>query len=132
MKQGHDFFVEVAKLYEDHNLAETDYHGRSLLHAAVQLGLLETVKYLVSRGLDVKLKTAGALDTPLHFITHAPDNADRLAIVQFLCENGASKGLQNAVGSTISHIIAREGRPDSTNLLQYLIQSERLKDSRSR
>ncbi|KAK4097361.1 ankyrin [Parathielavia hyrcaniae] len=124
MKQGHDFFVEVAKLYEDHDLAETDYRGQSLFHAAVQLGLLETVKYLVSRGLNVKLKTAGDLDTPLHFITHAPNNADRLAIVQFLCENGASRDHQNAVGSTIAHIIAQEGRPDSASLLQYLIQSE--------
>lgn len=126
LEQGfHEFFIQVASLYGDNDLRDTDYLGLGLLHAAVQQGDLDTVKYLLGRGLDANLKAANSLKTPLHVITRAPDGTDRLAIVEHLCANGASRSAQNSAGSTIAHLIAHEGRPDSPGLLQHLIQSER-------
>ncbi|KAK4120289.1 ankyrin [Parathielavia appendiculata] len=100
-----------------------DAEGRLAPFTAMEHGHDFFAEYLVARGLKVELQTASYLETPLHFITNAPI-VHRLAIVQFLCETGASKGTQNAHGSTIAPIVFQYGHPDSPNFLQYLILSE--------
>ncbi|KAK3333054.1 ankyrin repeat-containing domain protein [Cercophora scortea] len=125
LEANQDFFIEVADLYTKNELRDTDFHGLGLLHSAVELGLLGVIKYLVGCGLDVRLKTANELETPLHFVAKTKEGANRLWIMEYLVANGASKSAINSAGSTLAHLIAREDRPDSPTLLTSFVQRDK-------
>ncbi|KAJ8948532.1 hypothetical protein NQ318_000072 [Aromia moschata] len=93
-----DGLAVLAYLLETHDANLVDRSGNAALHKAVQMGYLNVIKLLVSRGADVNLKNTRGR-TAFHEATWR----SRLDIFQYLIEKGAEINVKDAAGRTALH-----------------------------
>ncbi len=91
--------------------------NRSLLHAAVDCGQVEMLRYLLSLKLHPNSQDESR-HTPLHFA--APAYAG-LSLVETLVENGANLQAKNINGETAPHLSTAKENYPTTKAIKFLI-----------
>ncbi|MFN0245359.1 MAG: ankyrin repeat domain-containing protein [Kofleriaceae bacterium] len=98
-EQGHDAKTR-ALLDAGSDPALVDEHGYGLLHAACNGSLVEIVREMLSRGVDIQQRTLDGM-TPLHFaVSSIGIRDDAPATVRLLIEHGADRSAKANDGRT--------------------------------
>ncbi|XP_043464073.1 putative ankyrin repeat protein RF_0381 [Leptopilina heterotoma] len=94
-------FLEISKLLLQHPVKindESQERDHTPLHFAVEIGNLEIVKILLTKGAIVNA-TNNNSDTPLHIAVSEKNNPSE-SVIQLLLENGADVKIQNKLTCT--------------------------------
>eukprot|EP00210_Caulerpa_lentillifera_P006390 g6104.t1 len=89
----------------DLSVIDPDYHDFTALHLASQHGHVESVHYLLQKGLDINRTDNYGL-TPLHIAAFY----GKSKVAKLLLRNGARSDCQDVSGATPLHMAARKGR----------------------
>ena len=90
-----------------------DAGGHTALMLAAKSGRTEVVKYLVSKGADVKAESEFFLWTPLYYAA----SFNRVDVMEFLIANGANVDAPDKWGSTPLFAAASLGHVEAVKLL---------------
>ena len=102
------YFVEGKGM----NVNGRDKGGKTPVHIAAREGTLNTVKFLVHHGGDIRLTTLKG-QTPLHLAA----SEGKLSIVDYLVQLEADIQLKDSQGKTPLHLAAKEGKLCVVNYL---------------
>lgn len=122
-KHGQTIFHEVARSWhtdvaqflitQGADINQVDKFGRAPLHVAAAANYGEMVEFLLTKGADISLKTAGELQTPIHF---AAKNDAALSL-QVLINFGADQTSKDYKGRTPLQVAAELNRSKTAKLL---------------